>query len=209
MGWAFFGEIKITLFAHASVLLSFGDLNFYVDPYVVPKNSPPADAIFLTHDHFDHMQVPRSILKPSTKVFARGGKIPSIQLEIGQKIKVGGVEVEVVHAYNKNKSFHPKGFGAGFIFNFPTNPKPTKIYVAGDTDLIEEMSNYKADVAIVPIGGTYTMNVEEAAKAIATIKPKLAIPYHYNYLQETTADPKEFERLVKFFLPQTEVKILL
>ncbi|MCX8162969.1 MAG: MBL fold metallo-hydrolase [Candidatus Micrarchaeota archaeon] len=208
MGSTFFGPIKITLFAHASLLLSFEQINFYIDPYVIPKNAPVADAIFFTHEHFDHLSLPKNIVGPNTKVFAKGGKIPSIQLEIGQKFKVSDVLVEVVHAYNVNKPFHPKGFGAGFIFSFPTSPKPTRVYVAGDTDLIEEMKNYSADVAIVPIGGTYTMNAEQAAKAISILKPKLAIPYHYNYLQETAADPKEFERLVKFFIPQTEVKIL-
>lgn len=209
MGSTFFGPIKITCFAHASLLLSFKELNFYVDPYVVSKNSPQADAIFLTHDHFDHMVVPKSILKSTTKIISRGGKLPGIEINVGDKIKVFGVEVWAVDAYNINKPFHPKGFGCGFIFIFPTSPKPTKIYIAGDTDLIEEMKNYSPDVAILPIGGTYTMNIDEAAKATSILKPKLVIPYHYNYLNETKADPKEFEKTVKFFSKDIDVKILL
>ncbi|MCM8830696.1 MAG: MBL fold metallo-hydrolase [Candidatus Omnitrophica bacterium] len=209
MGSTFFGPIKITCFAHASVLLSFNELNFYIDPFVVSKGSPLADAIFLTHEHFDHMVVPKSILKSNTKIISRGGKIPSMEINVGDRIKVFGIEVWAVDAYNVDKPFHPKGFGCGFIFTFPTPQKSTRIYVAGDTDLIEEMKNYLADVAILPIGGTYTMNAEQAAKAASIIKPKLAIPYHYNYLSETKADPKEFEKTVKFFSKDIDVKILL
>jgi L-ascorbate metabolism protein UlaG (beta-lactamase superfamily) len=209
MNSVLFNSIKITCFAHASVLLSFNDLNFYIDPYVVPKNAPAADAIFHTHEHFDHMVVPPSIKKQSTKIISKGGKLPSIAVNIGDKINVFGVDVFVVDAYNINKPFHPKGFGAGFIFDFPSKPKNTRIYIAGDTDLIPEMKNYICDVAIVPIGGKYTMDVDQAAKAISIIKPKLAIPYHYNYLDETKADPNEFERTVKLLSPQVNVKILL
>ncbi|MFN3909867.1 MAG: MBL fold metallo-hydrolase [Candidatus Anstonellaceae archaeon] len=209
MGSVFFDAVKITCFAHASVLLSFKELNFYIDPYVVAKNSPPADAIFHTHDHFDHLVVPKSILKATTKIISRGGKIPSIEINVGDTIKVFGIDVKAVDAYNVNKPFHPKGFGCGFIFTFPTMPKTTRIYIAGDTDIIEEMKNYSCDVAILPIGGTYTMNCDEAAQAASIINPKLVIPYHYNYLNETKADPKEFERAVKFFSKNIDVKILI
>jgi len=209
MGSTFFNQIRITCFGHASVLLSFNELNFYIDPYVIAKGSPAADAIFHTHEHFDHCVVPPSIKKQNTKIISKSSKYPGMEIEIGQTINVFGVDVEAVHAYNVNKPFHPKGFGAGFIFSFPTSPKKTRIYIAGDTDLIEEMKNYKADCAILPIGGKYTMDVDQAAKAVSIIKPKLAIPYHYNYLNDTKADPQEFARTAKLLYPEVEIKILI
>lgn len=132
-----------------------------------------------------------------------------MELKIGESIKTNGVTIEAVHAYNKNKDFHPKGEGAGFILNFPTAKETIRIYVAGDTDLIDEMKNYNCDVAILPIGGTYTMNPDEAAQAVATIKPKVAIPYHYNYLDETKADPNHFSQMAQMLCPQTLVRILM
>ncbi|MCM8785785.1 MAG: MBL fold metallo-hydrolase, partial [Candidatus Omnitrophica bacterium] len=79
-----------------------------------------------------------------------------------------------------------------------------KIYVAGDTDFIPEMKNISADIVIVPVGGTYTMNAEEAANAVNTIKPKVAIPYHYGDIVGSEKDAKLFSS----FVLNSEVKIL-
>ncbi|MFH1306689.1 MAG: MBL fold metallo-hydrolase [Candidatus Micrarchaeota archaeon] len=208
MNYATFGPVKITYFGHASICLEFQGMAIYVDPYVLARNCRRADIILHTHSHPDHCVLPNSLLSSSTRVIGRGSKFPGQEMKIGDKIKVHGILIEAVHAYNKNKPFHPKDFGAGFFFTFPTTREPVKVYVAGDTDLIDEMKNCKCDVAILPIGGTYTMNAEEAAQALTYLKPKIAIPYHYNYLSDTNADPQAFLRMAKILSPQTEVRIL-
>jgi L-ascorbate metabolism protein UlaG (beta-lactamase superfamily) len=125
-------------------------------------------------------------------IIGHGCKIPGRVIEIGGEEKIGSAVVGAVHAYNSGKPFHPKGAGAGYIVQF----KSARIYVAGDTDIIPEMADVKCDVAILPIGGTYTMDVNEASDAVAKFLPKLAIPYHYNYLSDTKADAQNFARLV-------------
>jgi L-ascorbate metabolism protein UlaG (beta-lactamase superfamily) len=127
-------------------------------------------------------------------------------IEIGGREKAGGVLIEAVDAYNIGKQFHKKGEGAGYIVRFRT----CGVYIAGDTDNIPEMKGYKCDIAIVPIGGTYTMNASEAAEAIAAISPKIAIPCHYNYLAETKADPQQFRSQVEEKTSgKVDVRILL
>ncbi len=189
-----FSGIKVTWLGHASILLEADGLRVYVDPYVLPKAARPADIILYTHSHFDHCVEAPSITKSSTIAIAhRSCKLPVRLVDIGAKEKVGSLTVEVVHAYNLAKPFHPRGSGAGFILHFKT----AKVYIAGDTDFIPEMEGYKCDIALVPIGGKYTMDAKEAADAIAAINPKVAIPIHYNYLAETRADPSQFKALVE------------
>ncbi|MEM2137928.1 MAG: MBL fold metallo-hydrolase [Candidatus Anstonellaceae archaeon] len=187
-----FSGVKVTLLGHASVLLEGDGVTIYVDPFVLPSGSKPADLILYTHGHFDHCAAAPSITTSRTIIIGHGCKIPGRVIEIGGREKAGGVVIEAVHAYNIGKQFHKKGEGAGYIVRFRT----CGVYIAGDTDNIPEMRNYKCDIAIVPIGGTYTMNASEAADAIAAIGPKIAIPYHYNYLVETKADPQQFRSQV-------------
>jgi L-ascorbate metabolism protein UlaG (beta-lactamase superfamily) len=188
-----FSGVKITRFGHSSVLLEADGLAIYVDPYVLPKGQRQADAILYTHGHFDHCVAAPSITGARTAIIGHGCKLPGRVIEIGATEKIGTATIEAVHAYNIGKPFHPKDAGAGYIVRF----RSASIYVAGDTDFIPEMKGYKCDVAIVPIGGTYTMDAKEAAEAIAAMAPKVAIPYHFNYLADTKADPAEFQRLVE------------
>ncbi len=188
-----FSGVKATWLGHASVMLEGDGLTIYADPFVLPKGAKPADVILYTHGHFDHCVAAPSITTSRTIVLGHGCKIPGRVLEIGSKEKAGGVVIEAVDAYNIGKQFHPKGAGAGFIIRFKT----CGVYIAGDTDFIPEMKGYKCDIAMVPIGGTYTMNAVEAADAIAAISPKIAIPIHYNYLAETKADPEQFRSEVE------------
>jgi L-ascorbate metabolism protein UlaG (beta-lactamase superfamily) len=188
-----FSGVKITLLGHASVMLEGDGARIYVDPFVLPKPAQMADAILYTHGHHDHCVPAPSITSTRTAIIGHGCKIPGRVINPGGSEKVGGIIIEAVHAYNPSKPFHPKDSGVGYVIHF----KSAKIYVAGDTDLIPEMGAIKCDVAIVPIGGTFTMDAKEGAEAIVQIKPKVAIPYHYNYLADARADPAEFQRLVE------------
>ncbi|MCX8194527.1 MAG: MBL fold metallo-hydrolase [Candidatus Micrarchaeota archaeon] len=187
-----FSGVKITLLGHASVHLEGDGVSVYIDPFIVPKGSKEADIILYTHGHFDHAVSAPAITTPKTVIVGHKVKLPVRSIQIGEREKIMGVEVEAVHAYNLNKPYHPKGEGAGFIVRF----KGASIYVAGDTDFIPEMKDYKCDVAILPIGGKYTMDASQASDAAAAIMPKIAIPYHYNYLEDTKADPESFSAMV-------------
>jgi L-ascorbate metabolism protein UlaG (beta-lactamase superfamily) len=83
-----------------------------------------------------------------------------------------------------------------------------RIYHTGDTDFIPEMNSLQGlTAALVPIGGTYTMDIEEAVRAVAAMKPKIAIPMHYNFLEGLKADAKDFKQKVES-KSQTKVEIL-
>jgi len=193
-----YAAIEIIPLGHASVLVK-GPKAVYFDPFVLPANPQKADAIFISHGHYDHCD-PKQVEKisgPDTLIFAPSGCASKLKGKVrtvaaGDSFSEAGLDVQVVPAYNLAKSFHPKGFGVGFVVSIDN----VSIYHAGDTDFIPEMKGIKADVALLPIGGTYTMDVPAAANAALAIKPKLVIPIHYNYVEGTKADPSELKRLL-------------
>lgn len=202
------GPVKITYFGHASLRLEYNGISIYVDPYVLERNARPADIIMHTHSHPDHCVLPSAIVSSQTQVISRGGKFPGREVKVGDALKISNIGIEVVHAYNIGKPFHPKDFGAGYILTFPSAREPVRVYIAGDTDMIPEMENYHCDVAFLPIGGKYTMTGDEAAQAVSKIKPKIVIPYHFNYFDETRADAEAFKQVCNLLNPQVEVRIL-
>ena len=107
----------------------------------------------------------------------------------GDKLTVSGIQIEAVPAYNTNKNFHPKQNGwLGFVLTVDG----VRIYHAGDTDLIPEMDSIKADIALLPVSGTYVMTAEEAVEAAKIIKPKLVIPMHYDSIVGSADDARRF-----------------
>uniref|UniRef100_A0A7J2TIG8 MBL fold metallo-hydrolase n=1 Tax=Archaeoglobus fulgidus TaxID=2234 RepID=A0A7J2TIG8_ARCFL len=187
-----FGNVEITYLKHAGFKVK-GSKVLYVDPYDVPEGLEKADLILVTHDHFDHMDIKsiKRLSKSDTTVVTPVGCIiegfESCSLAEGEEREVKGVKIRTFPAYNVNKPFHKRG-GVGYIFEIDG----VKIYHAGDTDRIPEMKNLEVDVALLPIGGTYTMNVSEAVEAAWDIKAKVYIPMHYGAIPNTKADPEEF-----------------
>lgn len=185
----------------------------YIDPFskVLKGDEEKADLIVSTHAHFDHFDpgAINRLLKPgATEVVAKKGcNLGSVkaakarEIEVGEELEAQGIKLKAVHAYNTHRfrspgePFHPKGFGMGVILEL----EGKRLYYAGDTDSIPEMKALKAerlDVAFLPIGGTYTMDVPEAVEAAKAVGPKVVVPTHYNLLPETRADPEDFkERL--------------
>lgn len=175
------------------------EIVIYIDPFDLPDGLPGADLILVTHGHRDHLSPGDlgKILKPNTKVVTpetARASLPEKAKDVtavvpGESVEVAGVKIEVVPAYNKGKDFHPKERGdAGYVLHL----EGRTIYHAGDTDLIEEMKNIVADVALLPAGGTYTMDAAEAAKAANTIKPKVAVPMHWGKVVGSEKDARAF-----------------
>jgi L-ascorbate metabolism protein UlaG (beta-lactamase superfamily) len=190
---------------HASFLVQdqTSGKNIYIDPFRLGKGLPPADIILVTHDHSDHLAPDdiASIAGKSTLVVstsAAKGKIPKgIELRVvkpGDTLTVQGIRIDVVPAYNAKKQFHPKANGnVGFVVHVGGRT----IYHAGDTDFIPEMKNLKVDVALVPVGGTYTMDAKEAAEAVNAMKPRVAVPMHYGTIVGSETDAESFKSLAK------------
>lgn len=183
----------------------------YFDPFVLPEEPEKADLILITHEHYDHCSPENvnKIKKENTLIVANETSARKLEGNVrvmkGREIlEVNGVKIYSVPAYNVNKPFHPKGSGLGFIVEVGG----TRIYHAGDTDFIPEMNDIEVDVALLPIGGTYTMDIDEAVKATLAIKPKIVIPMHYGHIEGTEADPEIFKEKVISATRDIQVMIL-
>ncbi len=174
-------------YGHASFLVLDGK-NIYIDPWEIPESQPKADLIFITHAHFDHCSPEdvKKMTKPETLVVgppdcleAVGYGKKGLSVKPGEKIAPLGLSVQVVPAYNlkpERSNFHPKKNNwVGYILEV----NGVKYYHAGDTDQIPEMENLSPHVALLPIGGTYTMDKNEAMSAARAIKPEVVCPMHF------------------------------
>ncbi|NLG49684.1 MAG: MBL fold metallo-hydrolase [Chloroflexi bacterium] len=181
---------------HASFRIDNAQV-IYIDPWKL-KTFKPADLILVTHAHHDHFSPDdiKKIAGPETVIvcpFDCAGQVPGQVRSIapGQAIQVGDVRVEAVPSYNTNKPNHPKEHGnVGYVVEVGGQ----RIYHAGDTDVIPEMADVRCDVALLPVGGTYTMNAEEAAQSLAQIRPKMAVPMHWGGVVGSQADADRFKR---------------
>lgn len=188
----------ITWFGHASFLFidHTGKRIYYIDPFSLPHiPHEKADLIFITHAHADHLS-PQDLIplvKEDTCVIAPIDCLEKLDLsenqqypvEPGAEHVVKGVEFVTIPAYNTHPdrlSAHPKANNwVGYVITLHGK----KLYHAGDTDIIPEMETLEAlhlDVAMLPIGGTYTMNVADAIQAANIIKAKITVPMHYRKL---------------------------
>lgn len=188
-----YGAIEITYLRHAGFMISTKGKNIYVDPFEI-KSGERADVILITHDHFDHLDIPsiERIADENTIIVASFGCAKKLkgynvkEVREGDKISINDIKIEVVAAYNVDKPFHKRGVGLGYIIEI----EKTRIYHAGDTDRIPEMKEIEAHIALLPIGGTYTMDVDEASQAAVDINPDIIIPMHYNAIPNTSANPQ-------------------
>lgn len=177
-----------------------GSRTVYFDPYQLKGTNGPADIILCSHNHFDHfsMEDIRKIATNETHVFLTPdcmGSVPGIRHEVkpGDVHEVLGVKVRAVPAYNLQKKFHPKeNRWVGYLVTMDGQT----IYHAGDTDFIPEMKGLEADVALLPVSGTYVMTAEEASEAFKAMKVKRAIPMHYGAIIGGRADADRFLKLI-------------
>ncbi|MBQ9717237.1 MAG: MBL fold metallo-hydrolase [Clostridia bacterium] len=192
---------KITINAHSSIRIA-ADRILCFDPFRLESAPHDADVIFITHAHFDHFS-PEDIekaAKSGTKFVIPAGMAEEIRkagimdedvlpLVPGQTAEICGIPVEAVPSYNIGKPMHPKANGwLGYIVTV----NGERIYVAGDTDATPEGAAVNCSIAMIPIGGTYTMNAEEAAALVNAMQPKVVIPTHYGSLVGDRKDAETF-----------------
>jgi L-ascorbate metabolism protein UlaG (beta-lactamase superfamily) len=202
--------MKLEWLGHASWKIIAGDKIIYIDPYQ-GNYDEEADLILSTHSHTDHCEPSKvnAVKGDKTVVVAPDDcaeKIgsPVKSLRPGDKFQLGNVEVEAVEAYNVKRfrspgvPFHPKGLGVGYLIRY----EDKTLYHVGDSDFIPEMKELKCiDLMLIPSGGTYTMDNEDAAKATVEISPKKAIPMH---IWDT--DPSEYKNKVK---SESDVEVVI
>ncbi len=187
--------LEITWISHASFRIAASDV-LYIDPWKIPSAPRDGNVVFISHAHFDHYSG-----EDINKVLAEGGTVvapPDVIEPLGhgqalspaESAQIGGVNITAVAAYNVGKDFHPKANQwLGAVFEMDAR----RVYFAGDTDRIDEMGDLAdIDVALLPVGGKYTMNAAEASAACADIGCRLAIPYHFGDIVGTPADGASF-----------------
>jgi len=181
---------------HAGFKICHEDTVIYIDPWKLKDSPHDATLVLVSHSHYDHYSVEdiAKVSGPDTKLIASADVVTKEKngemILNGLTVDLKSVRVSGVAAYNPGKQFHPKANNwVGFVIEVGSK----RIYYAGDTDLTDEMKSLKEiDVALLPVGGTYTMDAAEAAEATEYIKPKRAIPYHWGDIVGGRADAEEF-----------------
>lgn len=188
---------------HSSIRIE-KDKVIYIDPYNIEGDRNDADLIFITHAHYDHFSLEDilKVKKEDTKiVLPKSMEMESLPflkeqeffVKPNQTLNLDGIDVLAIPAYNVNKSFHPKeNEWVGYILSI----QGISYYIAGDTDINEENQKVKCDVAFLPIGGTYTMNVSEALELTRTLMPKVVVPIHYGSIVGSREDAIRFKQLL-------------
>ena len=188
-------SIEVQWIGHASFLIADGTISVAIDPWKTPAGTGPVDFVLVSHSHFDHYSVEdvAAVSGPDT-VMCGSADIPgAVALTPGETRDFDGFAVTGVPAYNVGKHFHPRENGwLGFVLELGGK----RVYYAGDTDRIPEMRQLEAiDLALLPTGGTYTMDAAEAGRAAADIGCGLAVPYHWGDIVGSSADAERFLKL--------------
>lgn len=196
---------NIEVNAQSSIKIKGNEKTIYIDPYLIEKEYNDADYIFITHDHYDHLSFDdiMKVLKKETIIivpescyskvsdFSLSNEI--FQVKPNSKYSLLNLNFQTVAAYNTNKLYHTQSSSwVGYLLEIESE----KYFIAGDTDITKENKLVKCDVLLVPVGGVYTMDYQEAATLTNLIKPKLAIPTHYQTVVGTRIDAINYTKLL-------------
>ncbi|MFA5524017.1 MAG: metal-dependent hydrolase [Tissierellales bacterium] len=217
--------MRVQYLGHAAVLIESKEIRALIDPFVSGNPNCPIDIqdlknithIFVTHGHGDH-------LGDTVEIAKKWGSKVICNFEIGNYLEKFDLDIHTMHIggrYNfdfakvkMTPALHGSGIYNGTEFISGGNPcgflieiEGKKIYHAGDTGLTMDMKLLEdegIDIAFIPIGGNYTMDVDDAVKAVDFIKPQIVVPIHYDTFPVIKADPFEFAKKIK----ESNVKIL-
>jgi len=191
---------NIKFLGHSSVKLTVAGKIIFIDPWKI-KEKDKADIILVTHPHFDHYSEEdvQKITKNTTillscKEVVQQTKVKNKKVLLPfEEEKIEDISIQGFPAYNVNKHFHPKTNNwLGFVIKY----KDVSIYIAGDSDVIEEAKKLKVNIMLLPVGGTYTMTDKEAAELVNLTKPDFAIPIHYGDIVGSIQNAQNFKNLV-------------
>ena len=213
---------KVTWFGHAAFKVEIAGKTILIDPWLDGNPASPVkaseidkvDVVYVTHDHGDHLGEAFSICKRTGAVFistfelgnyaGENGVKNVLGINIGGSVEVEGVRFHMVHAFHTSQ----RGAPTGVI----VEGEGKRIYHAGDTGLFSDMrlfgELYELDLALIPIGGYYTMNALEAAEAVKMLNPKAVIPMHYKTFPVLVQSADEFIQRVKEKTPKVKVVAL-
>ena len=192
-------DINVKINTHSSICINN---DIYCDPYGITTPTKNAKVIFITHPHYDHLDMAsiKNISNSDTVIVGTKDTIDMLKEEgyedeCLKEIKpfesgdIYDVSFESFLSYNKNKNFHPKQNG---WVGYTIISNGVRYTICGDTDNTPELNNVKTDVLLVPVGGTYTMDAQEAATLTNNIKPTIAIPTHYGSIVGNSNDGQVF-----------------
>lgn len=209
--------MQITWLGHSCVLLT-GTRKVLIDPFIeggsVLTTNP--DLVAVTHGHEDHMGETVALAKKTIAIteiakYLKAKGLPAEGMNIGGTMIIDGVSFTMTAAVHSSW-IEEAGIGCygGMAAGFIIGMDGVKVYHAGDTALFSDMKLigelYHPDVAILPVGGRYTMGIAEAMVAANFIGAKMVIPIHYNTWDKITADTSRFKMAVE---KTTDIKVTI
>lgn len=207
--------LKITYLSHSCFLLDNGEHRVIIDPFLtgnpnapIKKEDVKADFVVLTHAHGDHLGDGIAVATANEAQVIAVNELANFCSEQGlnaHNMHIGGAWNFPFGRLKFTIAHHGSGSPEGAYMGPPAGVLITMggktVYHCGDTGLFLDMKLIgeldKIDVMMAPIGGNFTMDVDDAAKAVEFANPKLAIPMHYNTFPVIEANPEEFKEKVE------------